>query len=427
MIRHGPCRVRPPGGLAAAGRRLGHLLVRRGSVRDADGTPVRGCIPGRGPRHARRQGPRAAASVAPDARVPPAMDAVVLRALAKQPGERFQSARELRRALDRATALTDAAVAIISGTERTVLATPPAPRRRSSYWMEVPIIAAALLMLVGHHLPARSPIGGDAIKSRAIASTEAPPPTSRSRSSIHGRITKNQSRTSPETVGSLPDCSLEKTSRVRKIHRWGRLSGSHQSADPIAGTPSLVGDRKDANHARELDECYRVRKPSGSCATNSEVGCDTRVEGKPAGAASHRGEHSVDLCQELTPEAFTPLLVPCHRSGKLLLRLRFDPDGFHSRRSFDSISARAADQSSPPSGSDSTRRARRSISATQASSASASLGPSKLATNSSATSARSSSVRSRASPSTFWARPLMDSNVLGRSAPDQASGRNFVP
>ena len=35
---------------------------------------------------------------------PPAMDAVVLRALAKQPGERFQSARELRRALDRATA-----------------------------------------------------------------------------------------------------------------------------------------------------------------------------------------------------------------------------------------------------------------------------------------------------------------------------------
>ena len=78
--------------------------------------------------------------------------------------------------------MTDAAVAIISGTERTVLATPPAPRRRSSYWMEVPIIAAALLMLVGHHLPVRSPIGGDAIKSRAIASTEAPPPAaSRSR------------------------------------------------------------------------------------------------------------------------------------------------------------------------------------------------------------------------------------------------------
>jgi serine/threonine protein kinase len=125
--------------------------------------------------------PRGPGSVAPDARIPPAMDAVVLRALAKQPDERFQSARELRRALDRATALTDAAVAIISGMERTVLATAPAPRRRSSYWMEVPIIAAALLMLVGHHLPARSAIGGDAIKSRAVASTEAPPPASRSR------------------------------------------------------------------------------------------------------------------------------------------------------------------------------------------------------------------------------------------------------
>jgi serine/threonine protein kinase len=125
--------------------------------------------------------PRAPGSVAPDARIPPAMDAVVLRALAKKPEERYQSARELRRALDRATALTDAAVAIISGTERTVLATPPAPHRHSSSWMEVPIVAAALLLLVGHHLPARQPMGGDATKSSAVASTEAPPAASANR------------------------------------------------------------------------------------------------------------------------------------------------------------------------------------------------------------------------------------------------------
>ena len=79
-----------------------------------------------------------------------------------------------------------------------------------------------------------------------------------------------------------------------------------------------------------------------------------------------RCEHRVDLCQELTAKAFAPLLVPHRGRGQLLLRLGLNPDGLHGRRSFDSISARAADQSSPPSESANTHRARRSISANPA-------------------------------------------------------------
>src|SRR5262249_48456255 len=150
-----------------------------------------------------------------------------------------------------------------------------------------------------------------------------------------------------------------------------------------------------------------------------KFGSDARIGREPTGVASDRREHGINLGQELVPKTFTPLLVPRSGGSQLFLRLRLNPDTLHGRRSFDSISARAADQSSPPSGSARTRRARRSISATQASSASVSLGPSKLATSSSATSARSSSVRSRASPSNFWARPLMDSNVAGSATPDQ--------
>jgi serine/threonine protein kinase len=48
--------------------------------------------------------PRSVRAVAPGASIPPAVEQVVLRALAKRPAERFQSARELREALERAAA-----------------------------------------------------------------------------------------------------------------------------------------------------------------------------------------------------------------------------------------------------------------------------------------------------------------------------------
>jgi hypothetical protein len=185
--------------------------------------------------------------------------------------------------------------------------------------------------------------------------------------------------------------------------------------------------RENTNRVRELDECDRVRKAARGSSPDAKFCRDARIERIPAGTTSNRGKDSVNLGQEFAAETRTLLLVPHSGGGQLLLRLGLDPDRLDGRRSFDSISARAADQSSPPPGLDSTRRARRSISATHASSASASLGPSRLATSSSATSARSSSVRSRASPSTFWARPLTDSSVPSQGQPDQASARIFVP
>ncbi len=216
---------------------------------------------------------------------------------------------------------------------------------------------------------------------------------------------------------SVPAAKQIEGVMIEKPRVSRHCSGTLQSSNPVPGTPLVVSNGENTDDVGKVDKGDRIRETSGNSAANSKSRCYARVERKPARRASDRSEHGVDLLQKLPTKTFTPLLVPSGGSRELLLPLRLDPDGLHGRRSFDSISARAADQSSPPSGSARTRRARRSISTTQASSAPASLGPSKLATSSSATSARSSSVSSRASPSTFWARPLMDS--IYPSAPRQ--------
>jgi hypothetical protein len=90
-----------------------------------------------------------------------------------------------------------------------------------------------------------------------------------------------------------------------------------------------MGNREDPNDGREVDERDGVRKASSNGATNPEFRCHARIEWKATGAPSDRCERRVDLCHELKTETFTPFLVPCGRSGKLLLRLRLDPDGLH--------------------------------------------------------------------------------------------------
>jgi serine/threonine-protein kinase len=70
---------------------------------------------------------------ATEARIPAALQPVVLRALSKRPADRFRSVRELRRALERAARVHQ-------------------PRAAGGTWIRLAVIAAATAILVGDHL-----------------------------------------------------------------------------------------------------------------------------------------------------------------------------------------------------------------------------------------------------------------------------------
>jgi len=94
-------------------------------------------------------------AVAAAARIPFAVERVVLRALAKRPEERFQSAREVREALAMAARVRDGQ-ASISGMEKTIFAgSRESPR--SSRWSRLAIIAGAMAMLAGDHVRIAAP------------------------------------------------------------------------------------------------------------------------------------------------------------------------------------------------------------------------------------------------------------------------------
>ncbi|HEY7371666.1 MAG TPA: serine/threonine-protein kinase [Polyangia bacterium] len=125
--------------------------------------------------------PRSLQEVAPDAWIPPAVDNVVLRALAKRPAERFQSAGELRRALERAV-LADYSGVGVDGLGATVLApsrvTPP-PRLPV---IRFTVMTAALALGLGHHLPRRASVVNEPARRAHAgggAAAVAPPPPSR--------------------------------------------------------------------------------------------------------------------------------------------------------------------------------------------------------------------------------------------------------
>jgi hypothetical protein len=96
--------------------------------------------------------PRSLREITGDASIPAEVEGLIMRALTKRPAERFQSARDLRVALDRAANVRNRH-AIVSGIETTVFATPIAPRSRSR-WLPVAIILVAMaLLIVGNLAP----------------------------------------------------------------------------------------------------------------------------------------------------------------------------------------------------------------------------------------------------------------------------------
>jgi serine/threonine-protein kinase len=123
--------------------------------------------------------PRSLSAIAADGRIPPAVEDVVLRALAKKPQERFQSARELRVALVNATRLRPG-TAVITGIERTLLA-PSAPPRSRPRWIRLAVIAAAAGILVGDHLPIRARATADSTRRARVVAGSGEPGTARER------------------------------------------------------------------------------------------------------------------------------------------------------------------------------------------------------------------------------------------------------
>jgi serine/threonine-protein kinase len=124
--------------------------------------------------------PKPLRSVAMQARIPAALERVVLRALAKKPGDRFKSARELRGALEEA-ALAKYESPEISGHEATAVALPRSRRR----WPRTAVVAAA----------------GVALLASAIAIWNLLPDTHSGPPSASGRASKRAKLRKPQTRG----------------------------------------------------------------------------------------------------------------------------------------------------------------------------------------------------------------------------------
>ena len=134
--------------------------------------------------------PRSLRDVADGAWIPDAMENVVLRALAKRPAQRFQSARELRQALEHA-AVIDYAHVNASG----VTAPPARGLSPASRFLCLALIAAGGAALVGQRVRERKAAAA-AASSAAIAGAAAPAPP---------RDDEDDGQASPEIAQESPE------------------------------------------------------------------------------------------------------------------------------------------------------------------------------------------------------------------------------
>jgi serine/threonine protein kinase len=154
--------------------------------------------------------PRPLREITGDASIPAAVEALIMRALAKRPADRFQSARELREGLDKAAKGRNQH-AVISGIETTVFATPVAPRARSR-WLQVAIILVGMaLLVVGHLAP-----GGLASLRRiiSVATGDAASPDEPKRDGERS------------TVGGAPHAPSTKKPGPKKARTASKRNGS---------------------------------------------------------------------------------------------------------------------------------------------------------------------------------------------------------
>ena len=177
--------------------------------------------------------PQPLRAIAADARIPGALERVVLRALAKRPEERFQSARELRQALEIAARVRDGEVSI-SGTEKTIFAG-SRESARPSRWIRLATIAAAMAMLVGDHVRIGAPnsprrttsseAGESLRRPRAPAGAdEAPSMRERSRRASLAAVRPSSARAKQNNRQPQP----RRRRRLSRARVW-RLIEAHRS------------------------------------------------------------------------------------------------------------------------------------------------------------------------------------------------------
>jgi serine/threonine-protein kinase len=149
--------------------------------------------------------PASLREIAGDASIPSQIEDVVMRALAKRPDQRFQSARELRESLDRAAVGREANV-VVSGIETTIFAAPlKAPPRRG--WMHSAIIAAAMALLIAWHL------GPEAVPKGKRASSVA---KSDSGDGARQPAEGDESQLSGEAAGQPKIASAKRSPKLKK-------------------------------------------------------------------------------------------------------------------------------------------------------------------------------------------------------------------
>ena len=126
--------------------------------------------------------------------------------MAKRPEDRFQSARELRQALERAALARDGRAGV-SGIEATMLASSPSVRRAAPRWNGFAIIVVAVAIMIGNHLGPR--VSGNARRGENASSSPRPPHgdgARRSRGCCCGRRRSRCQRTSaPDRLRPSPN------------------------------------------------------------------------------------------------------------------------------------------------------------------------------------------------------------------------------
>jgi eukaryotic-like serine/threonine-protein kinase len=201
------------------------------------------------------------------ARIPAAVDGVVMRAMAKRPEDRFQSARELRQALERA-AHAGSGSAGVSGLEATMLASSPPVRRTAPRWIGLVIAVAAATILIGNHLrpqgagnarrgggSAAAAATGDAPrKPRTVAAAEPPAPShERTRPTPPESARHPGERPTAPEGAKQPKRPKERPHNVKKVRAAAKTRARPKSKKAAAPKSAAATSRSQVKKAAAKD------------------------------------------------------------------------------------------------------------------------------------------------------------------------------
>jgi hypothetical protein len=198
------------------------------------------------------------------ARIPAAVDGVVMRAMARRPEDRFQSARELRQALERA-AHVGSGSAGVSGLEATMLASSPAVRRTAPRWIGLVIAVAAATILIGNHLRPRgagnarrgggsAAATGDAPhKPRTVAAAEPPAPSHERTRPAPPESARHPGRPTAPEGAKQPTRPKERPHNLKKVRATAKTRARPKSKKAAAPKSAAATSRSQVKKAAAKD------------------------------------------------------------------------------------------------------------------------------------------------------------------------------